>query len=69
MLGLMSLEILAACKSDTFSDYDYASLVEDLRAAGLNVDPHLTEESQNTFFIPANVMYIDENYSLPLYAF
>jgi len=45
MSGLMLLGTLTACTNVTSSDYDYASLEEDLRATGLSVDPHLMEES------------------------
>ena len=48
---------------------DYASLVDRLRAAGLTVDPHLTEESPGMFSVPANIMYLNENYALSVSVF
>jgi len=48
---------------------DYASLVDRLRAAGLTVDPHLTEESPGMFSAPANIMYLNENYGLSVSVF
>src|SRR3970040_1795078 len=68
-LALLMAVFLAACTSDPSSDYDYASLIDDLRAAGLTVDPPLAEESRVISSAPANIMYLNENYGLSVSVF